>query len=291
MKAETINKHMQVLEVMDSPSGFVVVPVHYSHDPDKTGEDIARLRQGYDRAEDWDREMEIDFTSQLGASAYPSFNPKIHIKEEIKYRRNLPLCLACDFNVDPCVWEICQIRGGNLYVIDEISLGPTSVPKMVTEFRNRYPDHPGGLTLYGDSMGLKRTVQTERSDFQLMELHLQGYPSEITKKVSPKSPEARARINALNNRLRGHEDVQRIFISAKCVELIADLQQVVLRPDGKDILKVYKATDPYAARTHASDALGYLVHREWPLAREALKLRMKGNKRKPIVYGKLLGSI
>ena len=291
MDASEINSKLSTLEVYDSSSGFVVVPIHYSHDPTKTSDSIKSLRQSYDRAEDWDREMEIDFTAQLGASAYPAFKASLHVKSKLAYRRDLPLRLACDFNVDPCVWEVCQIRNANLYVIDEICQGPTSIPKMITEFRNRYPDHPGGLHLYGDSMGLRRTAQTERTDFQIMELHLQGYPSEIEKKVAPKSPEARARINALNNRLRGYEDVQRIFISEKCVELIKDLQQVVLRPDGKDIMKVYRANDPYAARTHASDALGYLVHREWPVSSEAIKLRLKNRKRAPLKHGKLLGSI
>jgi hypothetical protein len=234
--------------------------------------------------------MEIDFTSQLGAAAYATFNAKIHVKEDLTYIKNLPLCIACDFNVDPCIFEVCQIRGGNLYVIDEIVLSPGSVPDMVTEFRNLYPDHPAEVHIYGDSNGLRRTAQTEKSDYDLIQIHMQGYSSRTVIKVPRKSPSSRSRINALNNRLKGPEGAQRIFIDSSCTELIQDLNQVVLRADGKDVLKIYKPGDPYAARTHASDALGYLIHREWPVAAEALKLRVEASRtRKPLKPAKILG--
>lgn len=291
MKAEEANKQMDVLEAMDSNSGFLVVPIHYSHDPAKDVDFIKNLRQSYDRDEDWDREMEMDFTSQLGAAAYPTFNQAVHVKKGLIYRENLPLLLACDFNVDPCIFEVCQIRGGNLFVIDEIVLSPGSIPDMITEFRNRYPDHPAEVHVYGDSNGLRRTAQTEKSDYDLVKIHMQGYPSKVVIKVSRNSPPSRARINSLNNHLKGYEGIQRVFVNNSCVELIADFNQVVLRPDGKDVLKVYKPGDPYAQRTHASDAIGYLVHREWPLAREVLKAKRSQQKRRPVHYGKLLGDL
>lgn len=270
----------------------MVVPVHYSHDPTKDDEFIKNLRQSYDRDEDWDREMEMDFTSQLGVAAYSAFNYKIHVKKQLTYRESLPLCLACDFNVDPCIFEVCQIRGGNLFIIDEIVLSPGSIPDMVTEFRNKYPDHPAEVHIYGDTNGLSRSAQTEKSDYDLIKVHMQGYPSRVVIKVPKNHPQSRARVNSFNNRLKGYEAIQRVYIASQCVELIADMNQVVLRPDGKDVLKIYRAGDPYAARTHASDAVGYLIHREWPVVREALKLARKANKkRSPLKYGDLLGAM
>lgn len=283
---------LEVLSTMESASGFTILPIHYSHDPNKDEAFIKNLRLAYDREEDWDREMEMDFTSQLGTAAYPSFNYKIHVKKELTYRENLPLCLACDFNVDPCIFEVCQIRGGNLFVIDEIVLSPGSIPDMVTEFRNKYPDHPAEVHIYGDSNGLTRTAQTQKSDYDLIRLHMQGYPSKVQVKVPRKHPGSRERVNSLNNRLKDFEGLQRVYISSQCVELIADFNQVVLRPDGKDVLKVYRAGDPYAARTHASDAVGYLVHREWPVVKEVLQLKLKANKnRRPLKHGNLLGTL
>lgn len=289
MSAEEVNKHLSLLEVRDSPSGFTVMPIHYSHDEEKGDEYVENLRRSYDRDEDWDREMEMDFTSQLGAAAYPSFNQGLHVVKKISYKRNLPICLACDFNVDPCIFEICHIRAGNLYVFDEIKLGPASIPDMVVEFRNRYPDHPGEVHIYGDSNGMTRNAQTQKSDYDLIKVHMQGYPSKVVIKVSRKHPASRERVNSLNNRLKGFENIQRVYIASCCVELIKDLKEVVLRPDGRDVLKSYRPGDKYAERTHASDAVGYLIYREWPLVKEARKL--SSAKRKPISYGKLLGEL
>lgn len=282
-----------VIDPIEHPGGWTIVPIHYSMDPEKSSEEWkAHVRGTYDREEDFNSEMELDFTAQLGAPAYPQFNEKLHVREKLRYTRNLPLCLCCDFNVDPCIFEVAQILGGRLLVIDEIVLSPGDIPGMVREFRNAYPDHPAGIHVYGDSNGLSRTSQTQKSDYELIQIHMQGYPSEVKIKVSRAHPPSRARINALNHRLRGFEGKPMIFISSACKELIIDLNEVVMKPNGKDVLKTYKSEDPYAKRTHASDALGYLVYREWPLATEVRRLASAKNKpRPPLKYGDMIGDI
>jgi len=247
---------MKVLKKITHPDGWVIVPIHYSQDPNKTAEWAQKARAGYARDEDFSQEMELDFTAQLGAPAYPAFTSALHVKDALRYTPELPLCLTCDFNVDPCIFEVCQIRSGRLYVIDEIVLSPGNIPDMVREFRNMYPAHPAGVFIYGDSNGLSRTAQTEKSDYDIMMIHLAGYPSEVRLKVPRAHPPSRARINSLNNRLKGADGKPFVYISNKCVELIKDFQQVVLRPDGKDVLKIYREDSPYRLRTHASDALG-----------------------------------
>lgn len=239
------------------------------------------------------REMEHDFTAQLGTAAYPAFSEKLHVKKAIKLSPTIPIALCCDFNVDPCVFEICQIKNGYLLVIDEVCLSPASIPEMVNEFRNRYPAHIAGINIYGDSNGLTRSVQTQKSEYDLMKLHFRGYPGAITIKVPRNPPRPKDRINALNNKLKGYEDRPMMFISSQCPELIADLTEVVLNKSGNDVLKKYSDDGTgYNNRTHASDAVGYLAYREWPLNTEAIKEKLRKNKpRKPIKYGKLAGSI
>lgn len=284
---------LKVLEKVYHPDGWCVVPIHYSHDPTKNAEWAQKQRATYARDEDWQQEMELDFTAQLGAPAYPSFNFKLHVKENLPYHPEIPLCLACDFNVDPCIFEVCQIRNGKLFVIDEIVLSPGDIPGMVREFRNAYPAHPAGIYIYGDSNGLRRDAQTQKSDYDLIQIHMQGYPSSTKLKVPRAHPPSKTRVDSLNNKLSGYEDKVMIHIDSKCVELIKDLQQVVMRPDGGDVLKIYRDGDPYKFRTHASDAVGYLVFREWPVFSEAMRVRaaLKGKPRQPLKYGDLLGQI
>jgi hypothetical protein len=183
-KKKKKNEDLIVLDIIDHPGGWSIVPIHYSHDPEKSSDEWkTKAMDMYDRAEDWEQEMELDFTAQLGALAYPAFNQHVHVKDKLKYNPSIPLRLACDFNVDPCIFEVCQIVAGRLLVLDEIVLSPADIPKMISEFRNSYPDHNAGLYIYGDSNGLSRTSQTMKTDYELMQIHLQGYPSEITMRV------------------------------------------------------------------------------------------------------------
>lgn len=284
----------KVLEPRRHTAGWAIVPIPYWADEDKPkgSKWEADQRALYDREEDWAREMLCDFTAQLGIAAYSSFDHQVHVTEdEIKVEPNIPLCIAIDFNLQWLNGLVCQIRSGKIYVIDEIALSPGTIDKWITEFRNRYPGHPGGVHIYGDSNGHRRNVQTGKSEYDLMLLGMSGYSSTVELRAPRAAPNPRDRINSLNRKLKGHESAPGIEISSECVELIQDFKEVVLRPDGKDVLKIYRDTDHYAARTHASDALGYLVFREFPIRQEALRLKAKKNRpRKPLEYGNLLGS-
>lgn len=290
---QTTAKPIRKTKAIEHPAGWVVLPIHYSHDDDKDEEWMIAQRALYDREEDWSREMEMDFTAQLGAAAYPSFNFEVNTKEGIGYSRSTPLCVACDFNVDPCIFEICQIRGGMLVVIQEICMSPGSVPEMVQEFRNMYPAHPAEVHIYGDSNGHSRSAQSAKSDYDLMQLHFKGYPSRIQVRVPKAAPRSRDRVNSLNHKLKGVESAPGITIDRdNCPELIKDLQEVVLRPDGRDVLKIYADGNPYKNRTHASDAIGYMVYREWPIIREVARMKTKQKTRRaPMTYGKMLGAL
>lgn len=279
---------MKVLKKIQHPDGWCILPIHYSHDPEKDHDWVERARAKYDRDEDWQREMELDFTSQKGATAYPNFNANLHVKPKLPYSKTIPLCLACDFNVENVSWMVCQIRGGVLFVIDEICLGTATVEDMVTEFRNRYPDHAAEIHVYGDSMGTRRGMQTGKTDFQLIQLYMKGYPSRVVIKVPRGSPDPRARIDALNHKLKGVSGKPALVVAQRCVELIQDFQEVALNKTGKDVLKVYNESDPYSKRTHASDALGYMVYREWPISKELTQLRAVQKKRQPLTHKNLL---
>ncbi|KKK62560.1 hypothetical protein LCGC14_3003090, partial [marine sediment metagenome] len=113
------------LRVIKTPRGFAIAAVHYSLDPNKGLEWRRKERakygiEGLGQA-DWDREQEIDFRSQLGAPGYPAFSD-LNLDPELYAYATLPLCLCCDFNVDPMGWEIAQIVGRKVHFIDEIKL-------------------------------------------------------------------------------------------------------------------------------------------------------------------------
>jgi hypothetical protein len=160
----------------------------------------------------------------------------------------------------------------------------------VTEFRNRYPDHPAEVHVYGDSMGTRRSMQTMRSDYQLIELFMKGYPSRVVMKVTRASPVPKDRIDSLNHKLKGVNGKPAILVAKKCVEVIQDLQEVALNRDGTNVHKTYNAEDPYSKRTHATDALSYQTYREWPISKEIIASRLKQSSkvRKPLKHKNLL---
>ncbi|MDV7393043.1 hypothetical protein RZS08_16850, partial [Arthrospira platensis SPKY1] len=109
-----------VLELLHSPRGFVVVPIHYSHDPDKNAAWRDQEKSKYPDEVSWQREQEIDFGSISGVPVY-RYRPAVHaIPSRIKIVEDLPLCLCVDFNVEPMVWEVGQLLHECFFVSDEI---------------------------------------------------------------------------------------------------------------------------------------------------------------------------
>lgn len=71
-------------------------------------------------------------------------------------------------------------------------------------------------------------------------------------------------MNCVNAKLRNHAGQYRLLISARCKHLIKDFEQVCWKTDpyGNSLVELDKS-DPM--HTHVSDALGYLVAREFPM--------------------------
>jgi len=291
--------NLKLLETIKSPTGFIIVPVHYTHDPEKQSaewklaEQAKYRREAVDWQKVWDREMELDFTAVSGSPAYPNYRD-LNLRPDLVLVEDLPICLCCDFNVEPMIWEIAQIitiKDERIPVfLDEIMISPGTVDDMVEEFRNRYPAHPAEVWVYGDSTGSGRSYQTNRSGYDLIRLAFRGYSSSLRFRIPPKNPDQRDRLNAFNLKLRNPDGHARCFIhKTKCPQLIKDFREVVTKEDGSKIVKVNKRENPYFWRTHASDAAGYFVWREWPVRREVTKSRPKRRRRRQ--YRKLLGEM
>jgi hypothetical protein len=283
---------LRILEPFRGGRGFLVCPVHFTHDPEKAVDDWEiKNRPDFPSQDAWNREMEIDFSSQVGKPAYDSFNRAIHVRAtNAEAMPTLPLCLEVDFNVAPLTWNVSQQWAQILVYIDQICIVDNArVEAGVQEFRNLYPAHPAGIEIYGDGMGHNRDVQTAQSNYDLMRAAFRGYPTPIAWMVPKNNPRERDRVNAVNRKLIGPDKKPGVVISPRCTELIADFNEVVWKEDGSKMLKVYDGNDPYHLRTHSSDAAGYHIWRVWPTITE--DARIMGNRpRPPRKYGALLGT-
>lgn len=282
---------MAILNRIRSPRGFAIVPVHYSHDPQRDSQWVLAERPKYASSEDWNREQEIDFRQVVGNPAYPNWADSIHVDDDVHLVPGLPLCVACDFNVNPCIWEVAQIvRGSYLHVLDEVALGPIDVDGMVKELRNRYPTHSAPVWFYGDATGRATTVHANTGAWDLVRLHMSGFPVPTEYRVPQANPPVSDRLGAVSSRLKDQDGRSWVRVHPRCVELIADGNEVVYDDRGTKEKQVYDREDPYHRRTHAFSAVGYLICREWPLPITVARSRPKPPPR-PRRYGKLLGGV
>jgi len=72
------------------------------------------------------------------------------------------------------------------------------------------------------------------------------------------------RVNCVNAKLRGHSGQHTLGVNLTCKHLIGDFEQVCWKtyPHGNSLAELDKS-DPM--RTHVSNALGYLIAREFPM--------------------------
>ena len=192
-----------------------------------------------------------------------------------KYNPEIPLWLACDFNIDPMGWVIMQpginiqTKLKEIYVIDEIYIKNSNTINACVEFKTRYPKHSAGLALYGDATGRARHTDSNVTNWKIIEEELRPYNIKIH--VPVKNPAERDRINAVNGLICNSKGQRRVFINPeKCKHLIRDFEQVSFKEGTTQIDK----TKDFSL-THVSDGIGYMADVEFGLNRgriEGLKI-------------------
>lgn len=198
------------------------------------------------------QEYEASFEGSTGR-AYYAYDSRTHEDAGVVINPRLPVFVCCDFNVDPCVWEIAQSDGRTVWVIDEIALRNTNTVEMGKKLLSSYGGFKSGLVVYGDAAGMQRST-AGKSDYALLrELGLTEH------RVRKANPFVKDRVNAVNAMLMNIKMEARLFHHPRCAWLKKDFESVEWSPDGSGLDKRSKD------RTHASDALGYFIEHEFAL--------------------------
>ncbi len=216
------------------------------------------------------QEYEAAFVAFQGRIYYP-FSRDEHVRS-FAYEAKEDLWFCLDFNVSPGVAGILQERDGVTGVIDEIHIPKHSnTPTVCNEFLQRYRHHAGRVRLYGDASGGARgTAQVAGTDWDLVKSALRPiFSGRLSDRVPKANPSERARVNAVNSRLKTASGEVHLVVDPKCTQTIRDFEGVrVLEGTSGDI---DKKSDPHL--THLTDALGYAIEAEHPV-RDAGKARM-----------------
>lgn len=200
-----------------------------------------------------------------GVRAYPQFDRTIHVAKQGPLMPYQPICWVWDFNIEPLVSLVGQRDGQVFRFHNELIGDPGNIPDMCETFKDTYSTHKGEIWLYGDASGNGRTPQTSHSNYKLIMQTMKDYRRPLVKKVPESNPGIIERINTMNWNLKDTSGVVSVQIDPVCVELIADLEEVLRDPKTNQIKKSTKNGDPYSRRTHSSDAAGYWITKEAPI--------------------------
>jgi hypothetical protein len=175
----------------------------------------------------------------------------------VRYDASLPVLWSLDFNVNPMCSVIAQKDGERLWVLEEMALADSHTLAACEEFARRLAKWGRELTVrvYGDASGNGRNTAASRTDWQIVREFLAGRGYQASLWVPDANPAVRDRVNCVNGMLRNQAGERRLVVDAGCRELIRDLERVSWGKDGVD------KSDPM--RSHLSDALGYVVAREF----------------------------
>jgi hypothetical protein len=203
------------------------------------------------------QEFEASFEAMAGR-AYYAFDRKKHVAP-VQLVSGVPVCITFDFNINPATAVIGQGIGQDARVWREVWVThaggeATRAAAQKAKSHLALAGWTGEVRIYGDAAGSSPKT-TGPSDHAILRDVFGG----ASWHIKPANPHVRDRVAAVNARCETMDGRQHFTVDPSCVHLIADLEQVIFEDTGD----LDKKSNPML--THVSDALGYWVHRDWPV--------------------------
>jgi hypothetical protein len=215
------------------------------------------------------QEFQASFENLGVGLAYYAFD-RTHSVAPLSYDPRLPIFWALDFNMNPLCSVLGQTYNGKVHILEELILPDSHTLAACEEFLARtepwFSGIPLSVSVYGDATGEQRRTSASRTDWQIVKDFFGRYPDRYraSYRVPSSNPPVKDRINCVNALLRNHAGQHRLLVDPRCKQLIKDFEQVCWKadPNGNSLAELDKSN---AMRTHASDAAGYLIAREFPM--------------------------
>lgn len=162
------------------------------------------------------------------------------------------LYVGIDFNVSPITAVVAIKAVDQLHVIDEVVIHNSNTTELAAEIKRRYPSHK--IRAYPDPSGKARKTSAIGgvTDFTILEQA--GF-----RVIAPKkAPAVSDRINEVQAMLCNTNGDRRLYVHPRCLGLIKGL-------DGMTYKRGTSEPDKSLGLDHVTDALGYLIHSEFPI--------------------------
>jgi len=243
-------------------------------------EEIAAAKRDLDDVT-FKQEYEGSFVHYTGM-AYHSYEEVSH-QSKLKYNPEATLAFCFDFNVAPGVVSVLQQqhlpRPSGIFgsgIIGEVWISKNSnTLKVCDKLIEDWGEHRGRIICYGDSTGGARgTAKVLGSDWQLIKEKLWAHygSKRVFFKVPLSNPRERDRLNSVNSRLKSIDGRIRLMVDPdRAPHTVRDFEGTMVTEDGSG--QIDKKADP--DRSHLTDAIGYHIHREWPIKKKYAKSKKK----------------
>jgi hypothetical protein len=218
------------------------------------------------------QEFEARFETIGVGRAYFAFDRVDNVKN-IAFSPELAVSWSLDFNMNPLCSVLAQVLQGVVVVLDELILPDSNTLAACEEFLSRTEKWNRGsrltIQVYGDATAEQRHTSASRTDWQIIKDFFGRYRDrfDVTFHVPSANPLVKDRVNCVNAKLRNHAGKHRLLVNPSCKHLIKDFEQVSWKtdPHGNPLVELDKSD---SMRTHVSDAVGYLVARDFPMRRQ-----------------------
>lgn len=210
----------------------------------------------------YNQEYLASFESLTGR-VYYEFDRRLNVSADLVDTK-AELLVGMDFNINP-MSAVIGVKAGSdqLHIIDEITIANGNTELMCDALHQRYPDRR--VQVYPDPSGRARKTSSPvgQTDFSILAAH--GF-----RVLSPPSaPLVVDRLNEVNAMFKNARGERRLFVHPRCKTLIKCLDGLTYKEDTSQ-------PDKTLGLDHLPDALGYLVHYEFPIAGRISKMKIVG---------------
>jgi hypothetical protein len=207
------------------------------------------------------QEYEASFASLTGR-VYYEFDRLLNVSADIK-DTGAELLVGVDFNIVPMSAVIGVKAGNQLHIIDEITIQNGNTELISEAIQRKFPARR--VQVYPDPSGKARKTSSPvgQTDFSILAAH--GFRV-LSGNAAPLVVD---RCNEVNAMLKNAAGDRRLIVHSRCKQLIKCL-------DGLTFKEGTSQPDKDMGLDHLPDALGYLVHYEYPISQRMNKMVLTG---------------
>lgn len=206
----------------------------------------------------FEQEYEASFEAMVGL-VYDAFDDELNVREYFwdanrdQALDSHPLLVGMDFNVSPMTATLAVMPDAqHLFIQSEIYENNSNTERVAQKIRKIADGRADTrVFVYPDASGKNRNTASTNTNFAILE----SYGFKIMADNS--NPRVEDRVNEVNALLENANGDRRLIINPSCERLIESLKSHAYDDRG--------VPDKKSGFDHITDALGYLVHQEFPI--------------------------